>query len=154
MPHSDDTSSQSRVVAAALESADKLQPPNHMFVTENDMHYYRHILLELPVSEWTQHKIQLAVLLARAMADLDDYQNLLRREGCTIPGARGPVPNPVMRALALHAGQVDKLRRMLRLTTAEESASLGKSRAVTRKIEGDAVDIVEESDGLIARPFN
>ena len=47
------------------------------------------IVAEAGVSEWTAHTVELAALLARTMASLEEEQRLLRAEGSVTKSSSG-----------------------------------------------------------------
>src|SRR3546814_4303788 len=84
-------------------------------------------------SEWTDHQLEMAAMLARAMADLEREQYELRAEGSVMTSERGtPVVNPRKTVVQMHAGTILSMRRSLSLHARAqqgEARDAGKRRA-------------------------
>ena len=61
-----------------------IKPPSHMFFDESDIPFWNSIILELPRSEWTDHKLSIAVFLVRSMSGLERSHNEMCIEGSIV----------------------------------------------------------------------
>ena len=81
-----------RVMSAAVRP---IVPPDHVPLKECDLPFFENVIAEFARSEWSAHQLELAAILARAMADLNREQTVLREEGAISASQYGaPVPNP------------------------------------------------------------
>src|SRR3546814_1326887 len=98
------------------------------------------------------HQLEMAAMLARAMADLEREQYELRAEGSVMTSERGtPVVNPRKTVVQMHAGTILSMRRSLSLHARAqqgEARDAGKRRAAAKEME----DQSPFGDDLIARP--
>src|SRR3546814_2024080 len=73
----------------------EIAPPAHVRMSEEDWPFWHSVIAEFARSEWTDHQLEIAAMLARAMADLEREQYELRAEGSVMTSERGtPVVNP------------------------------------------------------------
>jgi hypothetical protein len=115
-------------LAAARE---EIRPPGHVILDDDDWPYWWNVVEEAARSEWTDHQLELAALLARAMSDLEREQRELRREGAVCRGAMGqPAVNPRKQVVAMHAAVILSLRRSLGI---HSRAKAGEARDVTKR---------------------
>ena len=147
----DTISSAARIAGAASLP---IQPPAHVRFDAEDWPFWMAVIAEFARSEWTQHQLELAAMLARAMSDLEREQWELRREGSVMATDRGtPVVNPRKSVVQMTAGTILSMRRSLSLharAQGGESRDIGKRRAATKSIEADVAD--GSQDDLIASP--
>lgn len=116
--------------AAAMEV---VQPPGHVRLEDGDWPFWWNVIEEAARAEWTEHQLELAALLARAMADLEREQMSLRAEGAIVRGAMGQAAaNPRKQIVALHAGTILSLRRSLGI---HSRAKGGEARDVAKRRE-------------------
>src|SRR3546814_1137792 len=59
----------------------EIAPPAHVRMSEEDWPFWHSVIAEFARSEWTDHQLEMAAMLARAMADLEREQYELRAEG-------------------------------------------------------------------------
>ena len=146
---SDSAKAKQSVVESAL---DAVEPPAHMEMSDTDRIYFDAIVEEFPRDYWTEHQKQIAVLLSRCMADMDELQLQLRDEGPVAYSAKGmPVPNPLKVVVQMHASTIDKYRRALALNPGEKRDRTGApGRKQTEDDTRRAVD--GDDDNLIAMP--
>lgn len=138
-----------QVMAAATR---EIVPPAHVRLQEDDWPFWHSVIAEFARSEWTQHQLELAALLARCMADMEREQYELRDEGSVVRTEKGtPVVNPRKSVVQMHAGTILSMRRSLALharAQAGDNREAGKRREIARDIEsGNPLD-----DDLLARP--
>src|SRR3546814_5654192 len=62
-------------------STREIAPPAHVRMSEEDWPFWHSVIAEFARSEWTDHQLEMAAMLARAMADLEHEQYELRAEG-------------------------------------------------------------------------
>ena len=117
----------------------EIAPPGHVRFDDSDWPYWHSVVEELPRSEWTNHKIEMAALLARTMSDLEREQQALRLEGSVIETTRGAQPNPRVGIVAKCSATIMQYRRSLGLTARAQNASdpenIGKRRAIAKGVE-------------------
>src|SRR3546814_14590101 len=58
----------------------EIAPPAHVRMSEEDWPFWHSVIAEFARSEWTDHPLEMAAMLARAMADLEREQYELRAE--------------------------------------------------------------------------
>src|SRR3546814_10587952 len=63
----------------------EIAPPAHVRMSEEDWPFWHSVIAEFARSEWTDHQLEMAAMLARAMADLErseehtsELQSLMR----------------------------------------------------------------------------
>src|SRR3546814_691179 len=56
----------------------EIAPPAHVRMSEEDWPFWHSVIAEFARSEWTDHQLEMAAMLARAMADLEREQYELR----------------------------------------------------------------------------
>ena len=66
-----------------------MSPPAHVPLSAKDRPHWSNIVAERPSEQWTEHQLDMAAILARTMADLEQQQRLCSAEGTIIVGARG-----------------------------------------------------------------
>jgi len=144
-PRSDSISEAVRIVRGAQR---ELVPPSHVPLDEMDWPYWHNVVAEFARAEWTEHQLELAAMLARTMANLEQEQRTLRAEGYVSESQRGtPVVNPRSLAVKAMTGDILSLRRSLALharAKAGDNRDAAKQRDAARSIEYDV------ADGLLA----
>lgn len=142
-------------IAAAIDVVGKagrdLNPPSHVPLEESDAPFWKSVIAEFARSEWTDHQLELAAMLARTMADLEREQAALRVEGSVLKTDKGtPVVNPRKTVIQMHAGTILSFRRSLALHARAqgEARDVGKRRSQAKAIESTAMD---DGDDLIPR---
>ena len=138
-----------RVMAKATA---EIQPPANVPLDECDLPFFRNIIAEYARSDWSDHQLELAAMLARTMADLVEEQSQLRKEGGVAYSEKGtPVANPRKSIVQMHASSILSFRRSLSL---HARAQAGEARDVTKRREA-AKGIEDDNpleDDLLARP--
>lgn len=142
----DAVSEHSRIVAG---SARVILPPKHIRMSDEDIPFFENVINEFARSEWTDHDLELAALLARTLCDMEREQYQLRLEGSITNTERGtPVPNPRKTIVQMHAGTVLSLRKSLGMDA--------RARANPQDIAGKKKNQIKKQaspeDGLIAYP--
>lgn len=139
-----------RVMAKATA---EIQPPENVPLDEIDVGFFRNIISEYARSEWSEHNLEIAAMLARTMADLTREQQLLRDEGSVAYSEKGtPVVSPRKALIQMHASSILSFRRSLALHARAqqgESRDVAKRREAAKEIEGDNP---LADDDLLARP--
>ena len=152
-PRKQRADSKDAAVAAFLAANRDIQPPAHVPLEEKDMPFFASVIGEFARSEWTDHQLELAAMLARMMADLDSEMRLLRSEGTVMYSEKGtPVVSPRKTTVQMFAGSILSMRRSLSLHARAQSGEprdTGKRRGIAKQNEADANSL---DDDLIARP--
>lgn len=144
---------QHTAVTGALLAAVDL--PEHVRLEPGDLPYWEGVLAEFPRNEWSQHQLELAAMLARAMADLHREQTALRNEGSVVATASGTVKsNPRSQSVTAAAALVLSIRRSLAMNA---RARVGDSRTIAGQRRRalaiqDVIDGIDDPDCLLARP--
>ena len=137
-------------VEAAQASQRRIDPPSNVPLTAQDLPFFASVLDEFARSEWTAHQLELAAMLARTMADLEQDQRLMRIEGPILATDRGtPVVNPRKTVIQMNAGIVLSYRRSLQL---HARAQGGEARDVGARRDAAKGHEVAAPDELLARP--
>lgn len=128
--------------AAAVEvmmAMREIRPPSHIRLADEDWPFWHSVIAEFGRSEWTDHQIELAALLARTMADAEREQFELRREGSVITRPSGvTVVNPRSRTLAGLMSEILALRRSLALHARARGGdvrNIARRSAITKALE-------------------
>jgi Phage terminase, small subunit len=149
MPERTDDSNYLHAVATIDVNADI---PDHVRLSKKDLPFWESVLHEFARSEWTSHQIELAAMLARAMADMELDQRQLRDEGMIIETPNGTKkPNPRNQSLKGTAALILSMRRSLSLTARErnDTRTIANRRSKERSIQ----EILDDDDeGLLAQP--
>jgi hypothetical protein len=143
-------------IAAATETARRVANANLSWPLAEGpcpatAEFFASLVDEIPASEWTAHKLELAAITARSMADLEAQQRALRTEGAVIQTARGtPTANPRGRIAADLLTSILAARRSLGLHATARSRDLGRL-ARRRELTHDVEDAwPDDPDGLLA----
>lgn len=144
--------SASEAVRVMAKAAVEIRPPANVPLEDGDLPFFRNVVAEFARSEWTDHQLELAAMLARTMADLVREQGLLRDEGGVAFSEKGtPVANPRKAIVQMHASSILSFRRSLALHARAiqgEARDAAKRREAAKGIEGDN----PLEDDLLARP--
>ncbi len=139
-------------VRIMAKATDEVLPPENVPLEDVDLPFFKNVISEYARSEWTQHQLEIAALLARTMADLTREQKLLRDEGGVARSEKGlPIANPRKSIVQMHAASILSFRRSLSLharAQAGESRDVAKRRAAAKGLEADN----PLEDDLLARP--
>ena len=128
----------------------QIQPPSHVPLDDVDWPFFESVIEEFARSQWTEHAVEIASMLARTMANLESEQRALREEGFTSKSDRGtPVVNPRVQVVKGLTSDILSFRRSLQL---HARAQNGEARDAGKgKQQGKALE-VKFNDGLIATP--
>lgn len=128
-------------VQAMKGAVRELAPPGHIRMADEDWPYWHSVIAEFGRSEWTDHQLEIAAMLARTMADLEREQFTLRTEGfITVRDNGTTVENPRSRAVKGLTGDILSLRRSLSLharARGGETRDVGNRRGQTKEIEAN-----------------
>jgi hypothetical protein len=139
-PRIDSTANLHRIMAGAnIEIA----PPFHVPLADMDWPFWHSIVDEYARADWTPHQLEVAGILARAMAMLEREQRLLRDEGPVHKRSSGIMGrNPRLRIVDQLLGQVLAMRRSLALTgrakVGGKSEEAARKRIANRNVERNA----------------
>ena len=128
--------------------------PDHIRLDDQDRPFFSSVLAEFANAEWTNHKLELAAMLARTMTDLHNEQIALRKEGSVVTTERGTqVTNPRKTVIQMYAGTVLSFRRSLALNArAREDRRDTAARRKAIKQAEDGINGLDDDEDLIARP--
>lgn len=144
--------SATEAVRVMAKAATEIQLPVNVPLDDDDRQFFKNVVAEFARSEWTDHQLELAAMLARTMADLVREQSLLRTEGGVAYSEKGtPVANPRKAIVQMHAASILSFRRSLALHARAiqgEARDAAKRREAAKDIEGDN----PLNDDLLARP--
>lgn len=136
-----------RIVQGAVKH---IAPPSHVPLDDCDWPFWENVVAEFARSEWTEHQLEIAAMLARTMANMEAEQRQLRIEGFIAVRENGTtVENPRGRVVKSLAGDILSLRRSLALHARARSGDnrdAAKQRDMGRGLEADF------SDDLLATP--
>lgn len=144
-------SSATAAVHILAKAARELRVPAHVPLDEADMPFWESVISEFARSEWTDHQLELAAMLARTMADLEKEQRLFREEGSVSYSEKGtPVINPRKMAIQMHSGTILSFRRSLSLNARAMGGDANK--IATRREHAKSVENGAncDDDGLLA----
>ena len=126
------------------------RPPSHVPLEDMDWPFFENVIEEFARSEWTEHQIELAAMLARTMAQLEQEQRTLRTEGYIAVRENGTtVENPRARAVKSLTGDILSFRRSLSL---HARAKQGEARDVAKRQSQARGIETQLDDDLLARP--
>lgn len=130
-----------------------IQPPAHVSLSDRDMPFWHSLIEEFSKAELTTHKLELVAMLARAMSDLVEQQELLRDEGMTSVTERGtPVVNPRKAVVQMLAGTILSMRRSLAIHAKGETGGNDKAAAQRGRQKALEADVESAIDDFIKRP--
>jgi hypothetical protein len=128
----------------------QISPPSHVPLDDCDWPFWKNVVAEFARSEWTEHQLEIAAMLARTLANLEQEQRTLRQEGFIAVRENGTtVENPRSRVVKSLAGDILSLRRSLALharAKAGDNRDAAKQRDMGKGIETNL------DDELLARP--
>jgi hypothetical protein len=130
------------------KAAREIVPPAHVQLDECDLPFWASVVAEFARSEWTDHQLELAAMLARDMSDAERNRRLIRSEGEVVEGKANPRSN----VLVAIGNRILATRRSLSLharARGGEAEKVGPRRAMAKAIE--AANPMD--DDLIARPI-
>ncbi|MEM1378030.1 MAG: terminase small subunit [Pseudomonadota bacterium] len=144
-------------VKGAVDVAQKaaavvLSPPSNVPLLEEELPFFASVIDELPKSEWTPHKLELAALLARMMAMVEKEMRELAGEPSVVVTEKGGLAaNPRHRLIDAHKATIMSMRRSLALharAQGGEARDQGKRRDAAKDIDDGIAD--EDDHGLLA----
>lgn len=143
----DSTTAAVRIMQGATR---QIQPPSHVPLEACDWPFWESVVAEFARSEWTEHQLELAAMLARTMANMEKLQRELRTEGFVTKSDRGtPVANPLCNVVKGLAGDILSMRRSLAL---HARAKAGDNRDAAKQRDGAKGVEADLGDSLLARP--
>lgn len=118
-------------------------PPSHIPLDECDWPFWHSVVAEFARSEWTDHQLELAAMLAKDMADAERNRRLVREEGEVLFTEQGgnPKGNPRCNVLVAIGNRILATRRSLSLharAKGGEARDVGKRRNMAKAIEADS----------------
>lgn len=135
--------SASAAVAIVAGARREIAPPSHVPLDACDWPFWHSVVSEFARSEWTEHQLELAAMLAKDMADAERNRRLVREEGEVLftEEAGNPKANPRCNVLVAIGNRILATRRSLSLharAQGGEARDVGKRRAMAKTIEGQA----------------
>ncbi|CDO37134.1 P27 family phage terminase small subunit [Novosphingobium sp. KN65.2] len=144
------TDSAAEAVRIMAGSGREVMPPSHVPLDDMDWPYWHNVVSEFARADWTEHQLELAAMLARTMANLEQEQRTLRAEGFIAVRENGTsVENPRARAVKSLTGDILSLRRSLALHARARS---GDNRDAARQRDMGRATQTEVEDDLLAAP--
>lgn len=145
------TDSAAEAVRIMQGSAREISPPSHVPLDDMDWPYWHNVVSEFARADWTEHQLELAAMLARTMANLEQEQRTLRAEGFIAVRENGTsVENPRARAVKSLTGDILSLRRSLALHARAKGSTDAEKNAARR--DGAKALEQEVDDSLLASP--
>lgn len=142
--------SASEAVRIMKGSTREIGPPSHVPLDDMDWPYWHSVVAEFARAEWTEHQLELAAMLARTMANLEQEQRTLRAEGYTALSMKGtPVVNPRSTAVKGLTSDILALRRSLALHARARS---GDNRDAAKQRDAGRDHEQETNSDLLASP--
>ena len=145
------TDSKENAAAIMAKAAQPITVPSNVPLNKEDIVFYHNVISEFARSQWTEHALEIAAMMARCMCDLNREQQMLRKEGYIPTRQNGTtVENPRTRIVKGLTGDLLSLRRSLGVNSRarDEAYVIDKKTQIAKAIEAD--DPLD--DGLIARP--
>ena len=145
------TDSKENAAKIMAKAAQPLTVPSNVPLEKDDLPFYNNVLAEFARSEWTQHALEIAAMMARTMHDLNAEQQALRAEGYITVRQNGTaLENPRTRIVKSLTGDLLSLRRSLGVhaRARDEAHVASKKTQIAKAIEANN----PLDDGLIARP--
>ena len=135
------------------QAASKLvNPPPHVPLTEADEPFWNNIIAEKTRSEWTNHDLEVAALLARSMRCMVEEEGKMQVEGAVLTTVGGnKCQNPRARLIGDLNSRIMKYRQTLGI---HSRAKQGEPRDVKRR-RANAMELENElaiTDPLFAKP--
>jgi hypothetical protein len=125
-PRIDSTAARARVIS---QSAVPVSPPSNVPLDKEDMPFFASVIAEYARSEWSEHELELAAILARKMCDVEREQRLLRAgRFCPFQRARQSDPEPhALSRSALWTPRSSPCAGLWRSTHAQKAATSATS---------------------------
>jgi hypothetical protein len=159
MPRKQRSDSTTEMLRIASGAERQIAPPAHIPMQDMDWPFWHNVVAEFARADWSEHQLELAAMLARTMADLEENQRLLRAEGALLEresfnpktGHSMTVAKENPRARAVHTfmSQVLSMRRSLALHARAKSGS-SSDAAKQRKAGKEIEERVASKDDLLA----
>ena len=144
--------SREAAIEAARKSLGVITAPPTVPLADDDLPFFDAVIKEYAKSEWSQHQLEIAAMMARTMRDLEENQRELRVEGYIItrPSNGTTVENPRQRVVKSLTGDLLALRRSLGVH-ARAKAEPRDAAMQTQHLKGYEQDNPYDN-GLLARP--
>lgn len=130
-------------VAVASKAGAEILPPMHVPLEDRDLPFWRSVIAEFALADWSEHALEIAAMLARTLSELEQEQRTLRVEGYITVRENGTtVENPRARAVKSLTGDILSLRRSLSLharARSGEARDVAKRAEIARDIESGVV---------------
>jgi hypothetical protein len=123
-----------RIVAGAVR---EILPPGHVYLADGHWPFWRSVVAEFPKADWTDHQLEIAAQLTKAIARLEREGNALDLQSSVIEGR----VNPLVAVVRDYTNSVMSLRRNLSLharAQGGEARDVSKRRDAGLSIEAEA----------------
>lgn len=142
------------IAAAIIAGGKKITVPAHVTFSPIERLIFTELCDELSKTELTPHKITLIVTLARQLAQLEQQQTLLNREGLVLTNSHGnPIANPRVSIATSLTRNILSLRRSLGIHARELAGGDNRRTAIMRDHnKRNEADRDDYDDNLIAFP--
>lgn len=142
------TDSVDNLIRLATTANIELAPPAHVPLQDQDWPFFHSIVDEFAKADWSSHRLELAAMLARTMANYELCQRQLAEEGMVSLRANGTLgPNPRLNIAASMASQILAMRRSLAMTGRAMAGGTNKAahqreanRAAEHRLRGNGRD--------------
>jgi len=145
------TDSKESAVKIMQAATQPVHPPSNVPLDDTDLPFFANVIAEFARSQWSEHALEIAAMMARSMNDLNREQQALRTEGYIVTRPNGTtVENPRQRIVKSLTGDLLSLRRSLGVNARarDEAHVAAKKTSIAKSIEADS----PLGNGLIARP--
>lgn len=156
-PRSDSTEELLRIAGGAEK---QVAPPSHVPMQDMDWPFWHNVVNEYARADWSEHQLELAAMLARSMADLEENQRLLRAEGVVcerqILDSKGDVKkiisyeNVRVRTVNAMMSHVLSMRRSLALHARGKAGGDNRKAGNQRQVGKEVQAQVAKKDRLLA----
>ena len=142
-------------VKVAQAAHKKIKAPEGIKLDPEEKKFFNDIVKEMAKIEWSEHRLQLAALLAKMMKSLQEAQEDLNTNGVSIKTPRGMiVVNPALHAVSKLSQVITTMRRSLSIHAMANSQTpaIGDRRAKAKAIENSVSLSSDDDDGLLGSP--
>jgi hypothetical protein len=143
--------SNTAAVEVMAKATKAINPPSNVPLTADEMPFFASVIAEFARSEWTEHQLEIAAMLARDMASYSREQEAMRHESGVVHNERKVlVANPRIQATRMYQTSIMGWRRTLSIhgRSKGEARDVAKRRDIAKGIEADN----PLDDDLLARP--
>jgi hypothetical protein len=144
MPHKPSTHLDATKLTRNALRKRKITPPDGITLTQEERITFDNLASEFSLDEITDHKIELIVVAAKALALVAREQSLLATEGAVVSSPHGAKPNPRMTVISNTLASLMKVRRALGLGNARSLVDLATMRSQVKAQEQDVLRVLDD----------